>query len=546
MAVLLIYPNRPRLTFGFMPGPYGLEILRARLEPRGIACEIVNPYLFDDPRAELESRLSPDVTLVGLSVRNIDDALILSDLSAEDGRTQTVSAMDEVTETLQWCREIAPNVPIVLGGAAVMHMPAVWRAEYEDMGPIHVEDEQGFLSRAAEMHGVAPLFGPETATPETVPVRREEIYFRFRTDAPLRTYKGCPLQCAHCIEHVGSRVVHRRDVGDVAEEAAFLARTYPQLRRIFFADSEVNLVGEARTRALVTAIRKRPETEPLVMTGYFNPRPMSATLLQFLIENGVHLSLTVDHVADAVLERNGKNFRKRDLERLVDHYSDLGVPLSFCLLLGQPGETRETVDEVLRFVDGIPDSIRGMIYASPGVRVYPETPLAAGLIDGSLDRRWLQGEAGLGNSLAPAAVYCESWEPMALLRYVTTQSDGRISAMNPYLTDMDMSDPAERQRTFENFHVGWAEADRGNTEIAWARWRPLSDEPEFLRGEQRRDFLWERGLVALQQDAPDNALADWSVLRDDLHDNNASGAGLARLDYNIALASHLAAEKAAV
>lgn len=541
MSVLLLYPNRPRLTFGFMPGPYGLELLRHRLEAAGIESLILNPYLYDDPRAVLHEELTGQVTLVGLSVRNIDDALILSDGSGQDGTPQTVSAIDDVAQVLQWCREIAPSVPVVLGGAAVMHLPSVWSSQFGIPDRVVVENEHAFLERALAMSGGT---GDGKPTPRTmtqpVRVRREQIYFRFRADAAVRSYAGCPLSCAHCVEHIGTRAVHRNAVEDVAEEVAFLGRSYPKLRRVFLADSEVNLVGETRTRAIIAAIRARPEAERLALTGYFNPRPLSRDLLSFLMQSRVHLSLTVDHVSDAVLARNGKNFRRHHLDELVGHYRDLGATLSFCLLLGQPGETRETVDDVLRFVDAIPDRICGKIYVSPGVRVYPETPLALGLANGTLDRRWLHGMEGLGNSRTPTPVYCESWGSQELLRYVTERSDGRIAPMNSYLAEMGQGTVAEARQSFEDFHVGLAEAARGKTVTARKRWKRIPADAPFLNGPQRREFLWQRGLLALQQEAPDEALCDWSALQRDLKAQNATGPGMQRLQHNIGLAQHLA------
>lgn len=83
-------------------------------------------------------------------------------------------------------------------------------------------------------------------------IDREAIYFRFRGEAPVRTFAGCPLSCSHCIEHVGARRIRRADVADVAAEAQAVVIRYPQVKRIFLADSEVNLAGGARTRALIS------------------------------------------------------------------------------------------------------------------------------------------------------------------------------------------------------------------------------------------------------------------------------------------------------
>jgi hypothetical protein len=51
------------------------------------------------------------------------------------------------------------------------------------------------------------------------------------------------------------------------------------------------------------------------------------------------------------------------------------------LLLGSPGETRKSVEESLAFADSLkPDALK----ITPGVRIYPQTPLAKVAADESL------------------------------------------------------------------------------------------------------------------------------------------------------------------
>jgi len=541
MKVLLIYANKPRITFGFLPGPYGLEILRARLNSLSIESDIVNPFLSHDPKSLIEKSISPDTCLIGISLRNIDDALVLWDADSSGGKIQTVSSVEDAKDVLAWCRKYAPDVPVVLGGAAVLHMPEQLLTYLRTDDNIFVDSEHGFVKRALRIAFNKDGIGQakriiDTKHPENI--LRENVYFRFREEAAVRTYTGCPLSCSHCIEHVGSRVIRRAQVVDVANEVEAAVTNHSGVRRIFFADSEVNLAGECRTKELITEIRTRTATKNIPLAGYFNPRPMGFELLKYLSENRVKVLLTVDHVSNAILQRNGKNFRKRHLESLVIHHRELGLELSFCLLLGQPGETRESVDEVLRFVDSIPAEICGTIYFSPGVRVYPGTPLERQLSENKLDARWLHGTRELQHSFIKPVVYCESWDPFELFEYVSARSGGRIVPMNAYMHDTQGQTMHVLQEEFENYHIGLAEA-QDNISAAWRAWSGIRTETPFLSGNKHIDFLWERGRLALENGAPDKSLSDWTYLQSLLVQHNTVGAGLEKLAHNIGVANQL-------
>ena len=64
----------------------------------------------------------------------------------------------------------------------------------------------------------------------------------------------------------------------------------------------------------------------------------------------------------------------RKCERLRRCLLDAGIFRRGFLLLGGPGETRESVEESLAFADSLNlDALKVTV----GVRIYPETPLAA-------------------------------------------------------------------------------------------------------------------------------------------------------------------------
>lgn len=541
MRVLLIYNNKPRLTFGFLPGPYGLESIRARLSSISIECDIVNPFLSRDPKEVIKKSIHNDTFLIGISLRNIDDALVLWDVAYSGGNIQTEFCLDDVKGILSLCRKFAPGVPIVLGGAPVLHMQERLLRYLTDDTLTYVSTEQDFVCHALKIvASQRNLFNAfDNSEKRHIPViQREDIYFKYREEAAVRTFTGCPLSCSHCIEHVASKKIKRVDIMDVAYEIETVVKNYAGVKRIFFADSEVNLAGKNRTMALIKEIRSRQATRHIPLAGYFNPRPMSFNFLQSLLKNKVKVLLTVDHVSDTILSRNGKNFRKHHLETLVTFYRELGMELSFCLLLGQPGETRETVDEVLKFVEQIPDEIRGPIYFSPGLRVYPSTPIERLLMEGRLDSRWLIGNVDPIHPFIRPVIYCESWNPFELFGYIKKHGNGLIQPMNAYMCDVKGQNMNLLQAEFHNYHIGLAEMEKDKLS-AWYSWSDIRPDAPFLSSRNRIDFLWERGLLALENGLPHNSLDDWLHLRTVLQNCKLTGIGIKKLEHNIKIAKHL-------
>jgi hypothetical protein len=96
-------------------------------------------------------------------------------------------------------------------------------------------------------------------------------------------------------------------------------------------------------------------------------------------------------------------------------FADAGIFRRGFLLLGGPGETRETVEESLMFADSLNlDALKITV----GLRIYPETPLAAtafgeGLIGPGDDLLWPRFY------LAPRL---REWLPERVIAYKTSRS----------------------------------------------------------------------------------------------------------------------------
>jgi radical SAM superfamily enzyme YgiQ (UPF0313 family) len=85
------------------------------------------------------------------------------------------------------------------------------------------------------------------------------------------------------------------------------------------------------------------------------------------------INFGVDHSHPDMLEALGRQHGPEDLKRAVDATHRAGLPIMFDLLLGGPGETRETIREAIEFCREIEVPRVG---TNCGIRVYPGTALA--------------------------------------------------------------------------------------------------------------------------------------------------------------------------
>ena len=78
-----------------------------------------------------------------------------------------------------------------------------------------------------------------------------------------------------------------------------------------------------------------------------------------------------------------KRFTCREVREISDALASVGIERYGFLLLGGPGETRESVEESLEFADSLHlDALK----ITMGLRIYPQTPLASSALADGLIR----------------------------------------------------------------------------------------------------------------------------------------------------------------
>src|SRR5437762_3522964 len=186
----------------------------------------------------------------------------------------------------------------------------------------------------------------------------------------LYTGRGCRSKCTFCLwpQTVGGQRYRTRSVGHVAEEMALAQRLFPQVKEFFFAD-------DAFTDDLPRAEAIARELGKLGITWSVNAKAnVPYATLKVLKDNGLRLLLVGYETGNQQILNNIKKGVRLDVaRRFTRDCKALGIAIHGTFVLGLPGETRETIQETIRFACEIDPATIQVSLAAP----YPGTALYA-------------------------------------------------------------------------------------------------------------------------------------------------------------------------
>jgi radical SAM superfamily enzyme YgiQ (UPF0313 family) len=105
------------------------------------------------------------------------------------------------------------------------------------------------------------------------------------------------------------------------------------------------------------------------------PKWVDLELVQLMAKAGcTQISLGFESGSEPILRMLNKRFNRTDVQIISEMFADVGIKRFGFLLLGGPGETRDTVEESLAFAESLH---LDYLKITVGIRIYPHTPLAA-------------------------------------------------------------------------------------------------------------------------------------------------------------------------
>lgn len=380
MNVLLISANTEQINMPVLP--MGTACIAAAAQNAGHEVKLVNLMAQQqDTRSLLEDAVKgfpPDV--IGISVRNIDDQCMAS----------PKFLLDPVKKVVAECRSLS-DAPVVLGGAGYSIFPKTALAYLKaDMG-IRGEGELAFvmllerLEQKADLSDVPGIYLPESALgkpsgfaknldvfPMPLPnvhldvprdLKKEDIWI------PFQTRRGCPMNCSYCsTASIEGRILRKHS----PEYAAEGLRSYVQagFDRFFFVDNTFNFPP-----SYAEALCDRIISDGLNIKWrcILYPHKVSEMTVEKMANAGCcGVSLGFESSSLEILKSMNKRFFPDEVRRISDSLGKNGICRMAFLLLGGPGETKETVQESLAFADSLKTEA---VKITAGIRIYPDTEL---------------------------------------------------------------------------------------------------------------------------------------------------------------------------
>ena len=380
MRVLLISANTEQINMPVLP--LGLACVAASLQGAGHEVQMLNLMMQTDTQQALkEAIIGFNPEIIGISVRNIDDQ------KSENPRF----LLADVKDVVLTCREFS-GATIVLGGAGYSIFPQASLDFLEaDIG-IQGEGESAFLKlldRLAEnedlseipglfLAGQAPSSDREYIKSLTdLPLPLPDIHLSMpsvlkyqETWIPFQTRRGCPLDCSYCsTATIEGRAIRKHDPQKVVAIMSKYAEA--GFDHFFFVDNTFNLPNSYARMLCEKLISAK---QSMTWRCLIYPWKVDLDLVEKMSAAGCkEVSLGFESGSPKILAKLNKKYNPDDVRQISHILKEYRIRRMGFLLLGGPGETKETVIESLEFADSLNlEAVKITI----GIRIYPYTPLA--------------------------------------------------------------------------------------------------------------------------------------------------------------------------
>ena len=213
----------------------------------------------------------------------------------------------------------------------------------------------------------------------------------------LYTGRGCKSRCTFCLwpQTIGGHTYRTRSPEHVIEEIALAKKLFPQVREFFF-DDDTFTDDRPRAEAIARGLGK------LGVTWSCNAKAnVPYDTLKVLRDNGLRLLLVGYESGNQQILHNIKKGMRIEVAKQFSHdCHKLGITVHGTFIIGLPGETRDTIEETIRYAMEInPHTIQVSLAAPyPGTFLYNQAVENGWLVNEAKDM--VQGEGFQLSSIA--------------------------------------------------------------------------------------------------------------------------------------------------
>jgi radical SAM superfamily enzyme YgiQ (UPF0313 family) len=366
----------------YYPFPYGLAYVIAALKQKDFNVSVLN----------LCEHLEPIEALISEKIQEDSvDVVCTGAMSLH---------WDKVKEVLDIVKKINQGIITVVGGPIITSDPELaltnLSVDYGVIGEgeetiVELADALSNNKETSDVPGIAYMDGSvvlfSAARPPIQDIDKlplpdyDSLGFKNWLDVcqeravDIFASRSCPYACTFCYHPLGNKY-RQRSLDSVFKEIETIQDRY----NIFNFNFQDELFSYDKERVLEFAARiKKLNIRYFIQWRVDN---IDLEMLQALKDSGVRcLELGVESYSDTVLRSMKKGITKKQIQYAYELCDAAGVNVTSNIIIGDPAETEETVQESLEFVQQHPDHVIniGFILAIPDSVLWRQA-LAKGLI----------------------------------------------------------------------------------------------------------------------------------------------------------------------
>lgn len=192
----------------------------------------------------------------------------------------------------------------------------------------------------------------------------------YETKYIMITSRGCPYNCAFCMQVLGHNI-RRRSADNVCAELEHAINTYGA-QVVDFAD-EIFLFNGQETQDLLKLMIEKGLAKKIKWSGLVRANFVNRELIALAKESGCfHLEMGVESGDDEILKSINKGITVAQVKKAVKIIKKAGITLTTYYILGHPNETRETLKKTVNLATELNtnDIAVGLMVPYPGTRIF--------------------------------------------------------------------------------------------------------------------------------------------------------------------------------
>lgn len=382
MKVALIRPPEVNPYWRATKPSLGISYISSYLESKGMECKIFDANFnswTESQTVEAVAQYNPDLIGSSSMTHEICKAHnIASRLRSSLGGVPVVIGGCHITAIPKETLEEFPNFTYGIygeGEKTILHL-----ARYLEQGRLdELSDIDGLVYRdsSSKIHINPPRTRLSSAQLANLPYPAFNQYYKNKKALTGRndyyvmmTSRGCPYNCAFCMQVLG-RQVRRRSAQSIVNEIEYAITQY-SAHTLYFLD-EIFLFNNRLTYDTLELIKKRDLPKRIRWRGLTRVDFVDEKLIKSAKESGCFiLELGIESGSNETLKAINKKITVEQTENAVKIIKKAGIAIEANFIVGHPNETRETIKKTIDLAVKLnTDMIAiGIMVPYPGTKIY--------------------------------------------------------------------------------------------------------------------------------------------------------------------------------